>query len=166
MTEILEIRDGCSTSLELLQSEAFNKFLILYKKQFVRELESREEGDQKEEVIHKKYFVDSIVPSDFIKILELNKELSNENLPKNKEYVRFIDGLFHYYRKKSYTRLIKLHDEILSSKEKAESIKDRISKRAYKLNDLIELCKKLQVSIPEKAKKQILYNELTKIICV
>ena len=37
---------------------------------------------------------------------------------------------------------------------------------SYKLNDLIELCKKLQVSIPEKAKKQILYNELTKIICV
>ena len=137
MTEILEIRDGCSTSLELLQSEAFNKFLNLYKKQFIRELESREEGDQKEEVIHKKYFVDSIMPTDFIKILELNKELSDENLSKYKEYVRFIDGLFHYYRKKSYTRLIKLHDEILSSKEKAESIKDRISKRAYNLNDLI-----------------------------
>ena len=36
-----------------------------------------------------------------------------------------------------YTRLIKLHDEILNSDESSESIKDRISKRATKLSDLI-----------------------------
>lgn len=48
---------------------------------------------------------------------------------------------------------------------------DNISKplkamTSYKLDELIELCKKLQLPIPEKAKKQALYNELVKIICV
>lgn len=48
---------------------------------------------------------------------------------------------------------------------------DNISKplkamTSYKLNELIELCKKLEIPIPEKAKKQTLYNEIVKIICV
>ena len=55
----------------------------------------------------------------------------------HRQCVKFIDGLFHHYRKKSYTRLIKLHDEILNSDESSESIKDRISKRAMKLSDLV-----------------------------
>ena len=48
---------------------------------------------------------------------------------------------------------------------------DNISKplkamTSYKLNELIELCQKLELPVPEKAKKQTLYNELVKIICV
>ena len=53
-----------------------------------------------------------------------------------KEYIGFIEGLFHHYRAKSYTRLIKLHDDILSSDE-TSIYKNRISTRAHKLNNLI-----------------------------
>ena len=137
MTEILEIRDGCKTPLELLESKAFSKFLMLYKKQFTTELKSREKSEQKEEVLHKKDFVEEILPDVFVEILLCDEEIEDKKLIKYKEYVRFIEGLFHYFRKKSYKRLIKLHNDILTSNEKAESIKDRISKRAYKLNDLI-----------------------------
>ncbi len=137
MTEILEIRDGCETPSELLKSKAFAKFLEFYKTQFISELKSREKSEQKEEVIHKKDFVENIFPEAFYEILICDDKIPDEKLSKYKENIRFLEGLFHYYRKKSYTRLIKLHDEVLESKERAETIKDRISKRAYKLNDLI-----------------------------
>ncbi len=137
MSEIVEIRDACKTSLELLKSSAFARYLDIYKSKFIKELELREETEQKEEVLHKKQFVQDIKPDLFINIFNSSDFESSSNISKYKEYVRFLDGLFHHYRKKSYTRLIKLHDEILESKESSESIKDRISKRAVKLNDLI-----------------------------
>ena len=135
MTEILDIREGCKTPLDLLKSSSFDRYLKLYKKQFIKELKSRENSEQKEEVVHKKEFVENIYPNIFVNLI--SNSSSVDNISKVKEYVRFLEGLFHHYRKKSYTRLIKLHDEILSSKESAESIKDRISQRATKLNDLI-----------------------------
>ncbi len=137
MSEIVEIRDACKTSLELLKSSAFARYLDIYKSKFIKELELREETEQKKEVLHKKQFVQDIKPDLFINIFNSSDFESSSNISKYKEYVRFLDGLFHHYRKKSYTRLIKLHDEILESKESSESIKDRISKRAVKLNDLI-----------------------------
>ena len=39
MEEILEIRDGCTTPIQLLKSKAFAKFLNIYKKQFIKEFE-------------------------------------------------------------------------------------------------------------------------------
>ncbi len=137
MEEILEIRDGCKTPLELLESKAFSQYLGIYKKQFIKELKSRQDSDQKEEVTHKIDFVKKINPEIYVNLLKLDNKLSESNLSEHKESIRFLEGLFHHYRKKSYTRLIKLHDDILSSKEKAESIKDRISNRANKLKDLI-----------------------------
>ncbi len=137
MSEILEIRDGCETPLELLESVTFKKYLEIYKKQFLLELRSREDGDHKEEVLHKKDFVTKVSPNIFVEILKSSETNSKSNLSVFKEYIRFIEGLFHHYRKKSYTRLIKLHNKILSSNESAESIKDRISQRAHKLNDLV-----------------------------
>ncbi len=137
MEEILEIRDGCKTPIELLESNAFRKYLGIYKKQFIKELELRQNSDQKEEVIHKIDFVKNIDPKVFIDLIQKEKTFSKSDISKYKESIRFLEGLFHHYRKKSYTRLIKLHDDILNSKEKAESIKDRISKRANKLTDLI-----------------------------
>ena len=137
MSEIVEIRDACRTSLELLKSSSFEKYLNIYKNKFITELESREKTDQKEEVVHKKKFVKGIKPELFIDILNSSDSKSSQNRSTYKELVRFLEGLFHHYRKKSYTRLIKLHDEILKSEESSESIKDRISKRAGKLNDLI-----------------------------
>ena len=69
MSDILEIRDACDNSLELLQSKAFNQYLRIYKKQYIIDLESRKNTEQKEEVIHKKEFVNKIEPEDFIEIL-------------------------------------------------------------------------------------------------
>ncbi len=137
MSEILEIRDGCKTPLELLESNTFTKYLEIYKKKFLLDLKSREDGEHKEEISHKKDFVENVIPSIFIEIMNSSSSVSETNLSLYKEYIRFIEGLFHHYRKKSYTRLIKLHDQILSSKESAELIKDRISQRAHELNDLI-----------------------------
>ena len=137
MEEILEIRDGCKTPLQLLKSKAFTRYLSIYKKQFIKELKSREDSEQKEEVVHKIEFIEDIDRLAFIEIFESDESLSSSDLAKHKEVIRFLEGLFHHYRKKSYTRLIKLHDNILNSKESAESIKDRISNRANKLTDLI-----------------------------
>ena len=136
MSDILEIRDACSSSLDLLQSTAFSQYLRIYKKQYIIDLESRKNSEQKEEVIHKKEFVDKIEPENFIEILE-SKDIDVSKKTSFKEYIGFIEGLFHHYRAKSYTRLIKLHDDILSSDETSESIKNRISTRAHKLNNLI-----------------------------
>ena len=48
MSEILEIRDGCQTPLELLTSQTFNKYLDIYKQKFLSELKSREQTEQKD----------------------------------------------------------------------------------------------------------------------
>ena len=78
MEEILEIRDTCKTPLELLNSNAFLKYLNIYKKQFLKELKSRKNSDHKEEVIHKIEFVEKIQPNIFIEILEIDKLLEDE----------------------------------------------------------------------------------------
>ena len=54
MEEILEIRDTCKTPIQLLQSNAFEKYLDVYKKLFIRQLKFRENTDQKEEIRHTK----------------------------------------------------------------------------------------------------------------
>ena len=137
MEEIFEIRDVCKTSSELLKSKAFSQYLNVYKNEFIKQLKLRENTDQKEEVLHKIEYIKSIKPKIYIKIFENKKDFSGDILMKHRQSVKFIDGCFHHYRKKSYTRLIKVHNEILKSKESAEAIKDRISKRANKLTDLI-----------------------------
>ncbi len=136
MSEILEIRDGCQTPLELLTSQTFKKQLDIYKRKFLSELKSRQQSEQKDEILHKKDFVEQVYPDIFIEILK-SENISDTKLSIYKEYIRFLEGLFHHFRKKSYTRLIRLHNEILSSNESAETIKDRVSKRASELNDLV-----------------------------
>ena len=59
MEEILEIRDGCETPLQLLKSKAFAQYLTIYKKQFIKELKLREDTEQKEEVRHKIEFINA-----------------------------------------------------------------------------------------------------------
>ena len=84
MSDILEIRDACSSSLDLLQSTAFSQYLRIYKKQYIIDLESRKNSEQKEEVIHKKEFVDKIEPENFIEILESKDiDVSKKHLLKN-----------------------------------------------------------------------------------
>ena len=78
MEEILEIRDACKTPLELLKSSAFEKYLNVYKKQFIKQLKFRENTDQKEEIRHKIDFIKSILPETFIKIFEGKKPFPKE----------------------------------------------------------------------------------------
>ena len=73
MTEILEIRDGCQTPLELLTSQTFNKYLDIYKQKFLSELKSREQSEQKDEILHKKNFVEQIYSDIFIEIFKSSK---------------------------------------------------------------------------------------------
>ena len=71
MEEILEIRDTCKTPIQLLKSNAFEKYLDVYKKLFIRQLKFRENTDQKEEIRHKIKFIESILPKTYIKIFEI-----------------------------------------------------------------------------------------------
>ena len=95
MEEILEIRDTCKTSSQLFKSNAFSRYLSIYKKQFIKELKTRQNSDQKEEVLHKIEFVEDIDRLDFLQILDGNEPFSNNELSKHKESVRFLEGLFH-----------------------------------------------------------------------
>ena len=71
MEEILEIRDGCSTPIQLLKSTAFAKYLDIYKKQFIKELKNRENTDLKEDVLHKIKYIKNIDSNTYIEILRL-----------------------------------------------------------------------------------------------
>ena len=122
MEEILEIRDGCETPLQLLKSKAFAQYLNIYKKQFTKDLELRKDTDQKEEAIQKIKYIKSIKPKTFIDILEGATPFSGDELMQHRQSVRFFDGAFHHYRNKSYTRLVRLHNEILDKSETPESI--------------------------------------------
>ena len=105
MEEILEIRDGCSTPSQLLKSKAFAKFLNIYKKQFIKELKDRENTDLKDDVMHKIEYIENISPATFISIINGETPFSGDELRDNRDSVKFIDGAFHHYRKKSYTTI-------------------------------------------------------------
>ena len=137
MEEILEIRDGCSTPVQLLKSKAFAQYLDIYKKQFIKELKNRENTDLKEDVLHKIEYIESIGPEAYISIIEAATPLSGDELRDARDSVKFIDGAFHHYRTKSYTRLVRLHNEVLENGIDAEEIKDKVSTKADKLSELI-----------------------------
>ena len=96
MEEILEIRDGCTTPVQLLKSKAFAKYLNIYKKQFIKELKNRENTDLKDDVLHKIEYIDNISPGTFISIIEGVTPFSGDELRDNRDYVKFIDGAFHH----------------------------------------------------------------------
>ena len=137
MEEILEIRDGCSTPIQLLKSNAFTQYLNIYKKQFIKELKNRENTDLKEDVLHKIEYIKNINSNTYIEILEGATPFSGDKLRTYRDTVKFLDGAFHHYRTKSYTRLVRLHNEILEQQTIAENIKDKVSIKADKLSELI-----------------------------
>ena len=137
MEEILEIRDGCTTPSQLLKSKAFAKFLNIYKKQFIKELKDRENTDLKDDVLHKIDYIENISPSTFISIIEGVTPFSGDELRDNRDSVKFIDGAFHHYRTKSYTRLVRLHNEVIDGQLDPETIKDKVSLKADQLSELI-----------------------------
>jgi len=137
MEQILEIRDGCTTPAQLLKSKAFAQYLDIYKKQFIKELKNRENTDLKDDVLHKIDYINSIDASTYITIIEGDTPFSGDELKAHRDSVKFIDGAFHHYRTKSYTRLVRLHNEILEEGTDAEMIKDSVTVKADKLSDLI-----------------------------
>ena len=137
MEEILEIRDGCKTPTQLLKSKAFSIYLEIYKKQFIKELENREDSTIKEEVLHKIDYIKSIEAGLYVSILEGSTPFSGDELRDFRDAVQFLDGAFHHYRTKSYTRLVRLHNEVIEQSLNAEQIKDKVSTKAEKLSDLL-----------------------------
>ena len=137
MEEIIEIRDGGTTHSQLLKSKAFAKFLNIYKKQFIKELKDRENTDLKDDVLHKIDYIENISPSTFISIIEGVTPFSGDELRDNRDSVKFIDGAFHHYRTKSYTRLVRLHNEVIDGQLDPETIKDKVSLTADQLSELI-----------------------------
>jgi len=137
MEEILEIRDGCNTPAQLLRSLAFSRFLKIYKETFIHDLENRAQN-QRSEAAHKIEFIKHVRTRDLIKILEtpdFEKELSRERA---RELIRFIDGAFHHYRGRGYSRLVRLQNEVVASGlETPETVKDKVTDKAQKLADLI-----------------------------
>ena len=103
MEQILEIRDGCSTPGQLLRSLAFSRFLKIYKKEFIHDLENRP-GKHQQEASHKIDFINKVSTRDLIKILETSEFDASEKQEKARELIRFMDGAFHHYRGAGYSR--------------------------------------------------------------
>ena len=106
-------------------------------KEFIKELRKREDKDLKEELSHRISFIEDIDPSVYVSILKGVTPFSGDELRDFRTYVQFLDGAFHHYRTKSYTRLIFSTDEASGKNGSSEILKDKISSKADKLSDLI-----------------------------
>ena len=62
---------------------------------------------------------------DILQILE--RDSNGAELERDRAIVRFLDGCYHHYRKKSFSRLVRMHNEVVtSSSESQNSIKTKI----------------------------------------
>ncbi len=136
MQEMLEIREICKTPKQLLKSQSFERYLELYKNEFITELKKREDKDLKEELQHRITFIEAIKPDDFINIIKGATPFSGDQLRDYRASVQFLDGAFHHYRTKTYARLI-LPIEENSNGISSEAIKDKVSSKADRLSELI-----------------------------
>ena len=133
---ILEIREGCNTPEHLLKSLVFAKFLKQYKQEFIEDLRLRKGNEL--EVQRKIRFIQDITARDFLKILESDEPSSAEVREHNTALVKFIDGGFHHFRNTTYSRLTRLHNEVVTTREYTpDSIKDRVTEKAASLSNLI-----------------------------
>jgi len=137
MEQILEIRDGCNTPGQLLRSMAFSRFLKIYKKEFIHDLENRPDKQQ-QEAFHKIDFIKQVSTRDLIKILETGEFEAANKQEKARELMRFMDGAFHHYRGSGYTRLVRLQNDVVSTgSETPQTVKNKVSDKAQSLADLI-----------------------------
>ncbi len=137
MEEILEIRDGCNTPGQLLRSLAFSRFLKIYKETFIQDLEHRSQN-QRNEASHKIEFIKHVRTRDLIKILEMDSFEEVISRERARELIRFMDGAFHHYRGRGYSRLVRLQNDVVSTGlETPETVKDKVTDKAQKLADLI-----------------------------
>jgi hypothetical protein len=139
MEEILEIRDGCSTPEQLLRSLAFARYLEIYKHVFIRNLESRPVKRQ-HEAQAKIEFIKQIRPSEIVAILDDSAHTGAGRRERNRELVRFLDGAFHHYRGRAYTRLVRLQNDIVATGDanpNPDMVKERVTSKAQYLSKLI-----------------------------
>ena len=140
MESILEIKDSCVTSEQLLKSYAFARYLKIYKKEFLEDLEKKgekhsQEAKQKMELIAK------LSLKDILQIFE--RDATGHELERDRAIVRFLDGCYHHYRNKSFSRLVRMHNEIVTTaSETQNSIKSKISDKAEDLSELIILTRR------------------------
>lgn len=132
---VLEIREGCNTAEHLLKSRIFSKFLKKYKMEFIENLRTRKEN--KLEVENKINFILEISARDFLKILESENALEESVAEKNIALIKFMDGGFHHFRNVTYSRLVRLYNEVLTGDETPESVKDLVTEKAASLSQLI-----------------------------
>jgi hypothetical protein len=128
MESILEIKDSCTTPEQLLKSYAFARYLKIYRKEYLEDLEKKGEKHS-EEAKQKIEFISNLELRDILNIFE-KKEI-DRNLEKDKAIVRFLDGCYNHFRNKSFSRLVRMHNEIvIDSSETQNSIKEKISIKA------------------------------------
>ena len=136
MEGVLEIRDSCNTPEQLLRSLAFARYLKIYKEEFISDLLHRERN--RGEAQHKVDMIRGITLRDITAILDYNHFPSPEDLERARAIVKFIDGGFHHFRNKSYSRLVRLQNEVVSSgTESQNTIKDKVTEKSAQLTDLI-----------------------------
>ncbi len=135
MEGILEIRDGCNTPEQLLRSLAFARYLKIYKEEFLADLLRRDHN--LDEAQHKAELIRGITLRDITEVLD-SSHFSPEALERARAVVKFLDGGFHHFRNASYSRLVRLQNEVVSSGTESQStIKDKVTEKAAQLNDLI-----------------------------
>lgn len=135
MEGVLEIRDGCNTPEQLLRSLAFARYLKIYKEEFVSDLLHRDQNQ--DEAQHKADMIRGITLKDITTILD-SSHFGPDELERARAVVKFLDGGFHHFRNASYSRLVRLQNEVVSSGTESQStIKDKVTEKAAELNDLI-----------------------------
>lgn len=137
MNEILEIRDGCSSPEQLLKSLTFARYLKIYKNEFIRELMTRDEK-QRAEIVPRIEFIHTVTARDAVAILQSDEQLDHDQLAHAREVVRFLDGGFHHFRGRNYSRLVRLQNDVVSTGiETPQTVKDKVTEKARNLADLI-----------------------------
>ncbi len=137
MESILEIREGCVTPAQLLKSLPFTRFLDRYKKEYLADLGQRDER-YRDEWQHRSAFVESIRARDFLMLLNAGKIEEGEALDRARELALFFDGGFHHFRTRSYSRLVRLQNEVVTLGDVTSAfVKGKVTEKARGLSELL-----------------------------
>ncbi len=137
MESILEIREGCVTPAQVLKSRPFARFLEQYKNEYLEDLGHRDER-YRDEWQHRSAFVKSIRARDFLMLLSAGKIKEGEALDRARELALFFDGGFHHFRTRSYSRLVRLQNEVVTEADITSAIvKGRVTEKSRGLSELL-----------------------------
>ena len=132
---ILEIKDSCATSEQLLRSYAFARYLKIYKKEYLEDLEKKGEKHS-QEAKQKIELINNLTLKDILQIFE--REAKGAELERDRAIVRFLDGCYHHFRNKSFSRLVRMNNDVVTSgSESQKTFKTKISDKAENLSELI-----------------------------